>query len=604
MKAKLKKLMVLFGVLAVVATAGVANAELVALWKFDESGGRTTFDSLGRHDGTLYGNPRWRPSEGRFGGALEFDGDGDYVRIIGYEGITGAQARTVMAWIKTTTTGGSIITWGTRNYPGGVMWELRVHSEEKRISGMVGAVCVDADYGYIIGDTDVRDGAWHHVAAVLEDDGSTDVNEVKLYVDGKLEHNNLVSGWAINTARNADVKIGFITSRRYFKGLIDEVAIFDHALSSEEVAQLYNHGTLSILPEPLQILIAAVREAKAIAKEGKPKEAAAFLEKEITECQRRRKRNPDKLAAWDVVLSESYFQLAKAKEAAGSPKDELIAAHKQAIFTFNENWAGKPPLVWLFENLSAAEYKNIINCAIQNSNDGKSNYRNAAGQLVSNGNWLALKSFLDVIFSETKDPVAAAKSIEAGLRANSAWKDKYLKYCRGKSNLTGYVYEKDCRTAEAYAARGDFKNAAKTYRDIIKWCSPGRRRSEMEFKVCECIFRDGQYRTAISELDRFLAKNKAANRSLSKEAILMKGQCYIQLGEIDKAINEFLTLGIEYPETKKASESTFFVGYCYMLQGRFDEAKQALNLVVKDYPQSSYASKARLSLTRIENMTK
>ena len=60
---------------------------------------------------------------------------------------------------------------------------------------------------------------------------------------------------------------------------------------------------------------------------------------------------------------------------------------------------------------------------------------------------------------------------------------------------------------------------------------------------------------------------------------------------------------IEYPETKQAPESNFFIGYCYMLQGKFEEATESFNLVLKDYPDSTYASKSRLCLTRIKNMT-
>ena len=44
-------------------------------------------DRVGGNDGTLDGDPTWRSSGGKIGGALEFDGTGDYVQIEGYKGI-------------------------------------------------------------------------------------------------------------------------------------------------------------------------------------------------------------------------------------------------------------------------------------------------------------------------------------------------------------------------------------------------------------------------------------------------------------------------------------------------------------------------------------
>jgi hypothetical protein len=41
--------------------------------------------------------------------------------------------------------------------------------------------------GYITGSTRVTDDQWHHIAAVLEDNGSVDVNDVMLYVDGESD---------------------------------------------------------------------------------------------------------------------------------------------------------------------------------------------------------------------------------------------------------------------------------------------------------------------------------------------------------------------------------------------------------------------------------
>ena len=89
------------------------STNLVGHWELDESVGMTATDSVGSQHGTLPNFPgddsQWTTS--RLGGALQFDGDDDYVAITGYSGVTGTQSRTVTAWIKTSKTG-IIFSWG------------------------------------------------------------------------------------------------------------------------------------------------------------------------------------------------------------------------------------------------------------------------------------------------------------------------------------------------------------------------------------------------------------------------------------------------------------------------------------------------------------
>ncbi|MCJ7673795.1 MAG: hypothetical protein MUO33_01430, partial [Sedimentisphaerales bacterium] len=69
-------------VLSLISTSSgqPVDPNLVGWWKLDEASGTTAADSSGNaHNGTLNGNPQW--VTGYFGGALEFDGGGDYVEI-------------------------------------------------------------------------------------------------------------------------------------------------------------------------------------------------------------------------------------------------------------------------------------------------------------------------------------------------------------------------------------------------------------------------------------------------------------------------------------------------------------------------------------------
>ena len=95
-------------VLSLVLTS-TAKADLIGHWTFDEGAGNIAFDSSDYgNDGTLEGNPQW--VEGIFGGALDLDGNDDYVAIDGIADDLTDNNFTVTAWIKTTQSGdGNVI---------------------------------------------------------------------------------------------------------------------------------------------------------------------------------------------------------------------------------------------------------------------------------------------------------------------------------------------------------------------------------------------------------------------------------------------------------------------------------------------------------------
>jgi hypothetical protein len=76
-------------------------------------------------------------------------------------------------------------------------------------------------------------GVWHHVAGVY--DGSTQF----LYVDGMLVGQCAASSYQSN---DAPIEIGRAYDRNYFKGSIDDVRIYDRALSAGEVLKIFHEG--------------------------------------------------------------------------------------------------------------------------------------------------------------------------------------------------------------------------------------------------------------------------------------------------------------------------------------------------------------------------
>ncbi|MBN1817093.1 MAG: lamin tail domain-containing protein, partial [Sedimentisphaerales bacterium] len=221
------------------SAADYSSDGLVAHWRFDETSGTTVYDSAGTHTGTMANMDDSDHVVGRFGNGLDFDGSNDHVRISGYKGITGPNARTVAAWIRTGVHDrGDILSWGSNSV--GRKWLMTVQN----IFSTQGTLQVDVGSGYVVGGTPLWDGQWHHIAAVLPNDGTPNANEILLYVDGRRETIIASAVRAVDTASSADVKIGIFDDGllRYFQGQIDNVAIFDRALEESEIERMVSEG--------------------------------------------------------------------------------------------------------------------------------------------------------------------------------------------------------------------------------------------------------------------------------------------------------------------------------------------------------------------------
>jgi len=169
--------------------------------------------------------------------AIHNTGNGRF-RIYGWKGIQGTKSRSVAAWIRCYTQGEyPIAAWGPDSPS--KKWIFRVQTN----NGQKGAIRVEVNGGYRVGKTDVCDGKWHHVACTWEDDGSPNVSDVKLYVDGENDGASATGSKSIDTgAWQNDTHILDDQSNRRFRGEMDEVMIFGRALAAEDVKAIYQMG--------------------------------------------------------------------------------------------------------------------------------------------------------------------------------------------------------------------------------------------------------------------------------------------------------------------------------------------------------------------------
>ena len=179
----------------------------------------------GGHDGA-------KTIAGRVGQAIELDGS-SAIAIDEFGGVTGSNPRTIAAWMKTTQSKSGILSWG-RPKNKGERWTIRINGQPK--SPGQGALRAEVEGGFIIGTTNIRDGHWHHVAVVLPS-GKSDIQDVKLYVDGKIEIISASANRTINTT-GKHFRIGVDHREEYLRGGIDELRVYSRALSDDEVSKL------------------------------------------------------------------------------------------------------------------------------------------------------------------------------------------------------------------------------------------------------------------------------------------------------------------------------------------------------------------------------
>jgi hypothetical protein len=137
-----------------------------------------------------------------------------------------------MAWVKTTGFG-DWISWGQNTNT--QKWIGRINDNAG--NGAVGALRTECSGGYIISTTVVNDGEWHHLAAVLESAGSPTVEDIKMYVDGVQETISNVNPVGIDTVGGRNVWIADGHHNRPLPSLIDDVRLYNRALTPEEIVQ-------------------------------------------------------------------------------------------------------------------------------------------------------------------------------------------------------------------------------------------------------------------------------------------------------------------------------------------------------------------------------
>jgi len=205
-----------------------------ATWRLDEVSGATAADAtVGGRDGTLVGSPVW--TSGRFGGALSFDGIDDSVSVPAL-GLNTARA-TITAWVRRS---------GNQSPFAGL-----VHSRDgSTVAGLNLGTANELRYTWNgAGNTFnwssglvLPSNQWTFVALVVEPD------RARIMMNASLAVNPVSHG---EEAFDGELLLGAdAAGGRHFAGELDEVRIYDYALTDEELTFLYLFGGYAEAPFP------------------------------------------------------------------------------------------------------------------------------------------------------------------------------------------------------------------------------------------------------------------------------------------------------------------------------------------------------------------
>jgi hypothetical protein len=198
---------------------------LAAAFSFDEGSGTTASDSSGNGNNGTVSGATWA-AQGKFGGALKFDGVNDRVNVPDKPTLDLTNRFTVEAWVKP-----SVLTgWRTvlmKETPDGLSYALYANDNEPKPAAY-GRINGSGFSNGSSGTAPLPVNAWTHLAATYN--GSA----LALYVNGVQVDSQPVSGNLV-TSNNPLSIGGSLVWGEFFEGWIDELRIYRRALTASEI---------------------------------------------------------------------------------------------------------------------------------------------------------------------------------------------------------------------------------------------------------------------------------------------------------------------------------------------------------------------------------
>ena len=230
-------------ILEIILTDTVEHLEgdsLAAYWSFNKASGDTAYDfSANGYHGNISGDASRQ--SGKSGNALYFDGSDDYVKVP-YSPLLNPRFFTLSVWAKVqgaSNSWRSVITSRYQEKNGKQSGYVIYAGEDNHWRAVIGN---GAGWSSAIGDSIIND-AWTYIAVTY------DGKALKLYINGDLITSKKTTSFMANGKSPLRIGAGRTESNPnfFYKGAIDEVRVFNKALSSDIIHKLYNSGIVSVI---------------------------------------------------------------------------------------------------------------------------------------------------------------------------------------------------------------------------------------------------------------------------------------------------------------------------------------------------------------------
>lgn len=186
--------------------------------------------NLDEYKNIVSSNISWVKDVQDFKTALSFNGSPNYVLVNNSDKLNPANI-SIATWVKWNIDPSTGASWSTIvNKDGDNHYRLQHNSSNTAFEF---GIRTENGGRHVSGTTAPQEGVWYFLV------GTYDGSSLKIYVDGVLERSTNINGNLVTSI--ADLNIGRrAPGNRYFNGEIDELSIFDRALSSEEIEVMMN----------------------------------------------------------------------------------------------------------------------------------------------------------------------------------------------------------------------------------------------------------------------------------------------------------------------------------------------------------------------------
>jgi hypothetical protein len=202
---------------------------LVGYWPMDEGTGSRANDMSGRGNKGTITNPSW--VAGKFGKGLNFNGSSSYITAGSGSSLEVSDTVTLSAWVKSPDWHPTAV-WRAIFDKGSYGIYVQPSSNVLRFQLVLtttGIVTVDSNA--------LNTNQWYHVVGTY--DKNAGANNLKIYINGVLHNsstqsNSVVAGNVLNMG---------LYSGNYFNGTMDDLRVYNRALTLSEISDLYRSGS-------------------------------------------------------------------------------------------------------------------------------------------------------------------------------------------------------------------------------------------------------------------------------------------------------------------------------------------------------------------------